>query len=152
MAWYSNALPILRVLIQDMTEPYTYSDDNLYSVLCSAASLVQQEVNLLNVYTVNFTTKTITPDPNALGDVGFEHLMAYKAACLIGIGAAKTASANAIDVADNSASIKMAWAAKSKMQWGNMACVQYEDIKKDYQMGKYVVGKSIVSPYGDGRV
>jgi len=152
MAWYSNSLPMLRVLIQDLNEPHTYSDDNLYSILCSAASLVQQEVNLPYVYIINFTVKTITPDPNALGDVGFEHLMAYKAACLIGIGAAKIASANAIDVADNSASIKMAWSAKSKMQWGNMACLQYEDIKKAYQMGRYVVGKSIVSPYGDGKV
>lgn len=151
MAWYSNALPILRVLIQDMTEPYTYSDDNLYTILCSAASLVQQEVSTDYTYTVNFTTKTVSPDPNALGDEAFENLMAYKAACLIGIGESKTAATNAIDVSDNGASIKMVGAAKSKLQWGQMACLQYDAIKKAYQTGTYVVGKSIVGPYGDGR-
>ena len=148
MAWYTNSLTTLRVLIQDMTAPYTYNDDDLITIMCSAASLIAGEITLQYAYIIDTSNLSITPDPYVIRDTGFETLIAYKSACLIGIGDSKKNASNAITVKDAGASINMTGAAVYTLKWSDSVCLQYEKIKQSYQLGQYVIGDSISTPYG----
>lgn len=81
MAWQDEAIPMLRVLINDNDiTNLTYSDDRLEEILVVAAMYVNQDVSFSTTYTINVSTVSISPDPVTNSD--FLSLMVMRAACL----------------------------------------------------------------------
>lgn len=79
VSWYDKAILPLRILINDFTVPYTYSDTTLIDLLATAASTVVQEINLPTNYVVDINTRLISPDPS--NDPVFTNFIVLKAAC-----------------------------------------------------------------------
>src|SRR5687768_8815738 len=82
MAWLDEAVPMLRILINDFSDEPTYSDSRLTDLLITSAYLVKREIHLVNSYTISISTKSISPDPISNDDDLFISLLVLKAACL----------------------------------------------------------------------
>ena len=61
--WQDEMIPLVRVLIGDVSSPYTYSDDRITDLIITAAYIVNLEVAQLNDYTISIANQTISPDP-----------------------------------------------------------------------------------------
>lgn len=82
MAWLDEAVPMLRILINDFSAEPTYSDSRLTDLLITSAYLVKREIPQVNSYKITISTKTISPDPVSNNDDLFISLLVLKAACL----------------------------------------------------------------------
>jgi hypothetical protein len=80
MAWNTEIPIIVRVLINDMSDSPTYSDERLQQVIAVSAKYVQFDVVLDNSYRVDVINPTISPDPTDLKDEIFISLVSLKAA------------------------------------------------------------------------
>lgn len=83
MAWNNEIISIVRVLINDMTSPYSYSDERLLQTIVVAAKYVQFDVVLDHSYEINITSPSISPDPTIDNDSIFISLVSLKTACII---------------------------------------------------------------------
>jgi hypothetical protein len=82
MAWQDEAVPMLRIMINDFGETPSYSDSRLTDILIVAAYNIRREVTFTNTYSVSIATKSISPDPISNDDDIFISLLVLKAACL----------------------------------------------------------------------
>lgn len=80
--WLDESTEILRILINDLSESPTYTDNTLEQVILVAARYVVQEVRLDTTYTVDFLGGEISPDPSE--DADFLNFIILKGACVIG--------------------------------------------------------------------
>ena len=138
---------IVRGLVNDLIEPYNYSEEKVQQLIVTCAQLVKPELDFTNSYTIDIPNMTITPDPVISYDDGFTNLVSMKTATLILQGEVKNLAANSIRVTDAGATIDMTDAFKATK-------VLYEQMLEDYQRAKiaYVCGnqgylKAILSPY-----
>lgn len=81
MSWQDQAIQILRVLINDLSDEPTYQDDILEMTLRTAAVLVNQDITIFGNYTVSMIACDIIPDPS--NDEVFINFIVLKAACII---------------------------------------------------------------------
>lgn len=81
--WVDPLLVMVRVLINDMSDTPTYSDERLTTLLVVAAQLAVGELDLNNTYEIDVAEETILPDPVEIKDVEFINFLALKAACLV---------------------------------------------------------------------
>lgn len=144
VVWSTSILPLLRVLIEDYTIPYTHTTSFLHQAICVAAITVQQEMDFDNDYTVDLATFTISPEPT---ETAFINLVALFSAYIIGMGESRIDSGSAVQVKDGEASIDMKDVAQTKMAWAKELYKMYRKSLKAYKLGKYALGHSIVSPY-----
>lgn len=79
MTWQDITIPMLRVLIGDMGETPTYSDDRLIQILLVSAMFVKNEISFSTTYTIDIINETISPDPST--DEVFLTLFVMYAAC-----------------------------------------------------------------------
>lgn len=93
MSWQTELTTIVRVLINDIVEPYDYSDNRILQVLTVAGRYVQFDVNLDHPYTIDVVNRNITPDPTVDNDSVFVSLVCLKAACIIDQGTFRTKAA-----------------------------------------------------------
>jgi hypothetical protein len=86
VAWQDEAIPMLRILINDMdTTDLTYSDDRLEQLLVVASRYVLHDLPLDTTYTVSVYARSIDPDPTdevTSDNTMFINMMVLKAACL----------------------------------------------------------------------
>jgi hypothetical protein len=82
MAWQNELTIITRTLINDLDEPYEYSDARILQVLTVAAKYVQFDINLDYTYNIDVVNSTIDPDPTSINDSIFNSLVCLKAACI----------------------------------------------------------------------
>lgn len=82
MAWQDEAIPMLRVLINDFDAEPRYTDSRLTDILVAAAFIVNQEVQFETEYTVTMSVKTISPDPTTEGDDYYLSMVILKGACI----------------------------------------------------------------------
>jgi len=83
MAWQSDIINLVRVLINDLSDNPSYNDDRLTQVITVAARYVQFDVQLETEYNIDSINNIITPDPTANNDEIFLCLVSLKAACII---------------------------------------------------------------------
>jgi hypothetical protein len=83
MSWQTDVPSLVRVLINDLTDLPTYSDDRLIQTILVAARYVQFDVVLDNSYQVDNINQIITPDPTINKDEIFLCLLGLKTACII---------------------------------------------------------------------
>ena len=160
-AWETELVELLRVMLGDLSETPTYSDDRLRRVLLSAAHMVNSEISFDTTYVVDIAGQSISPDPTGIPDTNFLNLVAAKAACLVERGETKSALQQGfmakdgmgmvIDIRSRGAGyIDMA---KYKKDW----CSMYDQMKNDYlnngasELGEAVMGPFRVHAYNWGR-
>jgi len=152
MAWHTEMVPILRVLINDYGDENTaqvYSQTRLEEILLVAAMYVQQENDFGVTYTIKFIPASISPDPVDTGDTAFTNFTVMKAACLADQGTFRTKaiaagiSAKCGPVSLNTISHLDGF--KELLTVG--PCAAYEAMKKDYMFGNGSICRAILSPF-----
>lgn len=151
MAWTSTAVTMVRVLIDDLTSPYSYSDARIQQLLVVAAQYVQQEIDLVNTYTITIDTPTIVPDPTVTAtlDNEFTNFIVLKAACLVDQGKLRTGvSTSGLEARLGPAILKTAnriYGFQTLIQEG--PCAAYQELKKTYGFSRSNLCEAILSPF-----
>jgi len=148
MAWTTDMVIVVRGLINDLVETYTYSDARLQELICIGAVLTIQEVDFDTSYTIDLDNSTITPDPSS--DDDFVALVSLKTACMISQGEHRDAAKKAISVKDGPAYVDTKDRAKHLGDIAEDACQAYSKAKLNYQIGDGSLGRAIVGPFTTG--
>jgi len=97
----NEILIILRVLINDVLGNL-YSDSDLNRIIVVAAGLVKQEISVDIVYTLDYNSFLISPEPI---DEVFMNFTALKAAIILLRGELKNISTNSFKITDGPSTI-----------------------------------------------
>lgn len=150
MAWDSTLTMVVRGLIGDLTEPYTYDDERINQIICVAGASVDQSVPLDFPYIFDLDNVTISPDPTLIPDKNAQYLFALKAVVLIAQGELRSSSDNAVSMRDGPAAIDGRGVAQSKKLIYDDALKAYEEARFSYVFGDGSVGQAIIGPYTGG--
>ncbi len=152
MTWDVDLVLMLRILINDMTLPYTYTDEYLKQVIVVAGFQVDAEFPFPYDYTYDLTNLTITPDPLVVIDASFAALVPLKAACIINQGEFKQALAQGIKVRDGDSAIDTSVSFRGYRDILEIGpCASYERLKWSLLASGAAtsggVGKAVLGPY-----
>jgi hypothetical protein len=145
MSWQDDTRFILRTLSGDTVSPYEYDDTRLDDLLLAAARLVLRESRLADLYVINLTDGTVSPDPHE--DNWFVSLVALKAWEILSSNEYRFSSNKAIAVRDGVSSIDGRSSADNKKVIAQKAAEDYKKAIFDYNSGKYIAGKAILGPF-----
>jgi hypothetical protein len=147
MAWQDIAVPMLRVLINDMEATPTYSDDRLIQVLLVSALYTKTDMDFDTNYTVNIVTETITPDPST--DEIFLGFFVMAAACQTDFSTYRSkALLDGISARCGPVSMTVSGHSRSFKDLLAMGpCAIYDSMKKDYVFGNGALCHAILSPF-----
>lgn len=147
----SGMLVPLRVLINDLDSPPTFSDARLSQILVVAARYVQQDMQI-TTYTFDFSAYTITPDPTATDTLNdtFSNLTVLKATCLMDQSELRTQSA-VLGVRAMLGPMSLDTTARNPggliAAIKNGACAVYAEMLSQYNFGNVDIIKAIMSPF-----
>lgn len=151
MAWQTELVELLRVMVNDLADTPTYSDYRLQRVLVVAAFQVSTELDFSRDFVVDVTAQTITPDPTDGDDRNdaFTNLVCMKAACITDRGEAAAAAKQAIAVRDGTSAIDLRGNLQGKLKLLEKGwCAAYDDAKLEYQAGQvHTAGAAIIGPF-----
>lgn len=149
MTWEEEIIRIVRVLINDLTYPYEYSNERLLQVISVSAKYVQFDVVLDTTYTVDVTNNTISPDPTVNGDSIFISLIGLKASCLIDQSNFRTkASLEGIRAALGPASLSTSGTLSGwKQILDHGSCKLYADLTEHWDVMNATAIASILTPF-----
>jgi hypothetical protein len=149
MGWQTELTIITRTLINDINEPYEYSNSRIQQILTVAAKYVQVDVDLHHIYKVDITNNNISPDPIENNDDIFISLLCLKAACIIDQGTFRTRALMEgiktklgpaeLDVSGNLSGFK------AILDIG--PCALYENLSHQYNIGNPHMLKAILGPF-----
>lgn len=149
MAWNIEIPIMVRVLINDLSDSPTYSDERLLQTITVAAKYVQFDVVLDNTYTINITNPDISPDPTINDDSIFISLVALKASCIIDQSTLRTRAALE--------GIRAALGPASLMVNGSLAginliidkgpCAAYDELTSHWDVKEATAVRSVLSPF-----
>lgn len=143
--WQCKMTLLVRALINDLTEPYTYADSKLEQLIIACAQLIKKEIDFDYTYTINITEQTISPDPSS--DDAFLNLVSMKTACLVLAGEVKTFAGSSMRVSDAGASIDLSDAYKNTKDLYDQLCKDFEKAKIAHALGNVSGIKAILTPY-----
>lgn len=149
MSWQNELTTIVRTLINDLDEPYDYSDARIQQVLVVASKYVQFDVNLEHSYSVDVVNNNISPDPTQDDDSIFISLVCLRAACIIDQGTFRTKAAiEGIRTALGPASIAFSGTLSG---WGAIiehgACGLYQELTDHWDVKNASAIRAILSPF-----
>lgn len=149
MSWQTELTTIVRVLINDLTEPYEYSDNRIQQILAVAGRYVQFDINLTNKYTIDVVNKNISPDPTEISDAIFTSFVCLKAACIIDQGTFRTKAAmEGIRTALGPASLSFGG---SLTGWQAIidhgACGVYDELTSHWDVKEATAIAAVLSPF-----
>jgi hypothetical protein len=149
MSWHNELITITRTLINDLDEPYDYSDSRIEQILVVAAKYLQFDINLDYEYTIDVTNVTINPDPTEQNDSTFISMVCLKAACIIDQGTFRTKSAlEGIRTALGPASVSIGG---SLAGWQAIidhgACGLYEELTSHWDVKNATAIRAVLSPF-----
>jgi hypothetical protein len=151
MAWQDDMIEVLRVLVNDLDSPPTYSDDKLERVLVVAALQVLQEVSFSQAFAVSLARGTIAPDPTAAAtaDESFVNMTCLKAACIMDRSSAIVAANRAVSAREGGSSFDLTGIFAAKVALLEKGwCAVYEDAKFEYKLGRVAVaGAAVMTPF-----
>ncbi len=151
--WQAEMITLLRVLVDDLSSPYTYTDGRMTQVLAVAAQLVTAELTFPYDFQVNIQALTITPNPTdraGTRDDNFINLVCIKAACLIERGESRKSVGQSIAIRDGSSSIDLRGSMDGRLKLLEKGwCAVYEDTKLEYQASRNgaIAGAAIMTPF-----
>lgn len=145
--YLDNILALVRVLIYDLEDEPTYSDERLQQVIMVAAYYVSSEVNWANDYIVDVSGEEISPDPT--DDSDFINMVALKAACLMDQGLYRTKAMLAgVRAKCGPAELETNNLLKGFMDLLSAGpCKAYEEFKFQYSFGRTDHLKAVLSPF-----
>lgn len=150
MAFFDEAIPMIRALIGDIGATLTYSDDRLEELLCVACKLVIGEnINFDYDYSVVISTHTLSPDPIDNGDTAFFNFVCLKAACFCDQNTLRSKSA----ISGISARMGPATLDTTGLLAGFLKileqgpCKAYDQLKMEYTFGNSGICRVILSPF-----
>ncbi len=146
MAWETEIVEQVRVIINDIESPQVYSDTRIERASIIAAAQSIKEINYNTNYLVDITLQTITPDPTELDpkDLDFINLVSLKCACLILGGELRQYSLSSVTVVDGPSTISIGSIVKNLKDTYETLLKQYDKAKYLYQAG--LSGQSITTP------
>ena len=149
MSWEQEIPIIVRVLINDLSDSPTYTDERLLQLIVVAAKYVEFDVVLDNTYTVNVVTPSITPDPSAADDSIFISLVSLKAACLVDQSTIRTKAAmEGIRAALGPASLSVGGSmAGIKMILEQGPCAAYDELTSHWDVKEATAVRAVLSPF-----
>lgn len=146
------ALPMLRVIINDMGSDPTYSDNRLEEILLVSAQFVVNDISS-DTYTVSIPELSIDPDPVTESDNVFLNLTVIRAACFADMALLRTKlGSNNVRAQLGPASIAVGDNVKGYFDLvnnGSSPCKIYEQMLKDYIWGNVNVIKAILTPFSN---
>lgn len=151
MAWQDDAVMMLRVLINDIATPATYSDAKLEELMVVSARYVNHEIDFDNTYTISICDVSITPDPTTKSTDGevFMNFFVLKAACLIDQNLLRTKAA----IAGLKARCGPAVMETLRHLDGfntlidKGACAAYTQLKFEHEVGNANAIRAVLSPF-----
>lgn len=147
MAWQDEVIESVRVLIGDMADTPTYSDDRIERVAVIGAQQMINDITFPVTYQVSIGNATITPDPTtAPRDEAFIFLLSLKTACLIMSGETRTYAISSMKITDGPSSVDTGAAYTNVKGLAGTICDQYQQAKMLYVMGTLVPGAAILTP------
>lgn len=148
MSWQTEITPIVRILIDDYAEPYTYTDSRLEEIIVIAAQMLITSIDWDKTYTISIPDVSISPDPTAnTKDNAFINLTSLKAACFILMSEAKTASRQGIKISDGPSSIDTTGRLQSALKTADTMCKNFDMAKLEYMAGNSRAGEAVLTPY-----
>ena len=149
MSWQTELTIIVRTLINELNEPYEFSDARIQQILTVAGKYVQFDVNLEHPYTIDVVNNNISPDPTVDNDSIFTSLVCLKAACIIDQGTFRTKAAlEGIRTALGSASLSFGG---SLAGWQSIidhgACGLYEELTSHWDVRNATAFAAVLSPF-----
>ncbi len=149
MAWDTDLVLTLRVLIGDFNLPQKNSDTYLKSVLVAAGIIVNNEIDLVNDYIFDIGNITITPDPIDISDIVIQALLPLKAACILNQSQFQIALGQGIKVRDGDSQIDTSVSFGGYKDILNLGpCKSYEQLKWQIQSSNIgVIGNAVMSPF-----
>lgn len=151
MAWNTDLVLMVRVLISDFSSPQIYSDEYIERVIITAGFLVDAEVAFDYDYTYDISALTISPDPVVSGDTIFSALVPLKAACILTQGEFKQALGQGIKVRDGDSAIDTSVSFRGYRDILELGpCASYEKLRWTLLASGGTsggVGKAVLGPY-----
>lgn len=148
MSWSDEMVPVVRVLINDLGSPTTYTDSRLEEVIVVAAQLLLKEIDWDKTYVISISASSITPDPTSdARDDAFINLVCLKAASFIYDSEAKTASVMGIRITDGPSTIDISGRLSSSLALSEKFREDFRRAKIEYLAGNSRAGHAILTPY-----
>ena len=147
MAWQDIAIPMLRVVINDLEDTSLYGNDRLSQVMIVGASYIKQEINFDTTYTVNVISQTISPDPS--NDTVFMNFLILKSACIIDVGQLRTKAmiAGLVAKCGPVAIDTLQHLTGFKELLSSGPCAAYVVLKEQWTFGNAQICRAILSPF-----
>ena len=147
MPWHTDMTLLVRVLVDDLVSPHTYTDEKIQQLIVVAAQIIKIDVDFLYTYTTDVEGAIISPDPVDSNDNGFITLVGLKAACLILAGEAKLAASQSVKIQDAGAVIDLGNTYKAKKELYDQLCADFARAKVSYLAGNLNAFHAVLSPY-----
>ncbi len=147
MAWDTDLVLMVRVLVSDINLPQTYTDEYLQRVLVTAGIMVDADIPFGTTYAYDMSLITISPDPVGLNDSAFMSLVPLKAACILTVGEFKSALGQGIKVRDGDSAIDTSVSFRGYRDILELGpCKSYEKLRWAL-MASGGIGKAVLGPY-----
>lgn len=153
MSWQDDLTLMVRTLVNDLDEPYTFSDNRIQQIITVSGKYVQFDVNLDNEYTIDVVAQSISPDPISVNDDIFISLVCLKAACIIDQGTLRTKAAlEGIRAALGPANLSVGG---SLAGWQTIidkgACAMYDELTSHWDVQNATAVRAVLSPFVGNR-
>jgi len=152
MSWQNTISIMVRYLINDVDPAsYKYSDSRIEKTVLVGAQFVSLELEFPNIYVIDFSNDTISPDPTeeTTKDSSFINLAALKTACIIIGSELKTEAGNAISIKDGPSAIDLRGVSSTLAMLYKDLCDKYAAMADDYKFTGET-GQAILGPYSPG--
>jgi hypothetical protein len=151
MAWKKEIVSIVRVLINDLNQPYSFSDSRLQQAIVVAAQFVKADLTFNQDYLVNITSPDISPDPTELEqkDDIFINCVSLKTSCIIDQSIFRTkATLEGIKTALGPAQLSVAGnLAGFKILLDQGPCALYTKFIEDYEIANATNIAAVLGPF-----
>ncbi len=149
MAWETELVGLLRVLINDIDTPYGFSDARLQTIIVAGAQFVIGDLKKGGVYLADISEPDITPDPTTADprDESFINLIVLRSACFMDSAKAVTDAKKGFSIREFSSSLDTRGVASARLALLEKGyCKWYEDMLIAEQVGNSAVGVAIMGP------
>lgn len=152
MSWHSEIITTVRVLVNDIVAPYSYSDDRLSQVIVVAAKFVKNDLSFITTdYSIDISNKTIDPDPTDPNNIDeiFVNCISLKTACIVDQSTFRTkAASEGIKAALGPASLSIQDNLKGfKILLDQGPCALYDKFVNDYEIANATNIRAVLSPF-----
>ncbi len=148
--WDIDLVLMVRVLVNDINVPQTYTDEYIKRVLITAGILADSEIPFAFTYSYDISALTISPDPVVKDDEVFISLVPLKSACILSQGAFQQALGQGIKVRDGDSAIDTSVSFKGYSDILRLGpCAAYEKLKWSIQASgaSRLVGKAVLGAH-----